>query len=125
MIELRRRHFPDPWGRSSLGEQEALETIGLKEIRGFFQRQFQPQGTILGVAGRVEWEPLKDLVGRLLGDWQPAGDAAIEELPAAGGYLHVPYDSAQTHIGIAYASVPYRHDDYFGPGAPWGPWAAA
>ena len=25
MIELRRRHFPDPWGRSSLGQQEALE----------------------------------------------------------------------------------------------------
>ena len=113
MIELRRRHFPDPWGRSSLGEQEALETIGLEEIRGFFQRQFQPRGTILGVAGRVEWEPLKDLVGKLLGDWQPADGAAIDELPAPGGYLHVPYDSAQTHIGIAYPSVPYRHPDYF------------
>ncbi len=113
MIELRRRHFPDPWGRSSLGEQQALETIGLDEIRGFFARQFQPQGTILGVAGSVEWAPLVDLVGRLLGDWQPAGEAAIDELPAQGGYLHVPYDSAQTHIGIAYPSVPYRHDDYF------------
>ncbi len=113
MIELRRRHFPDPWGRSSLGEQEALETIGLEEIRSFFQRQFQPQGTILGVAGRVEWAPLVDLVGKLLGDWQPADSAATGELPAQGGYLHVPYDSAQTHIGIAYASVPYRHSDYF------------
>ena len=113
MIELRRRHFPDPWGRSSLGEQEALETIDLAEIRGFFQRQFQPQGTILGVAGHIEWEPLKDLVGKLFGDWQPADGAAIDEIPAEGGYLHVPYDSAQTHIGIAYPSVPYRHSDYF------------
>ena len=25
----------------------------------------------------------------------------------------MPYDSAQTHIGIAYPSVPYRHPDYF------------
>jgi predicted Zn-dependent peptidase len=113
MIELRRLHFPDPWGRSSLGEQEALETISLKEIRGFFQRQFQPQGTVLGVAGHMEWAPLKDLVGQLLGDWQPAGSAAVDECPAAGGYLHVDYDSAQTHIGIAYPSVPYCHADYF------------
>ncbi len=113
MIELRRRHYPDPWGRSSLGEQEALETIGLDEIGGFFQRQFQPQGTILGVAGHLEWEPLKELVGTLLGNWQPVECVAFDEQPAQGGYLHVPYDSAQTHIGIAYSSAPYRHADYF------------
>ena len=113
MIELRRRHFADPWGRSSLGRQEALETIGQEEIRGFFARQFQPRGTILGVAGRVEWGPLTDLVGELLGDWQPVPSAAVDELPAPGGYLHVPYESAQTHMAIAYESVPYRHPDYF------------
>jgi predicted Zn-dependent peptidase len=113
MIELRRRFYADPWGRSSLGEEEALETIELDEIRAFVRRQFQPKGTILGVAGRVEWEPLKDLVGRLFGDWKAANGASFAERPAQGGYLHVPFDSAQTHIGIAYASVPYRHEDYF------------
>ncbi len=113
MIELRRRFYPDPWGRPSLGEQEALEAIELDDIRNFVRRQFQPQGTILGVAGQVQWEPLKDLVGQLFGDWQPAGGAAFTERAAQGGYLHVPYDSAQTHIGVAYASVPYRHEDYF------------
>jgi predicted Zn-dependent peptidase len=113
MIELRRRHYADPWGRSSLGEQEALETITLDEIHDFCQRQFQPEGTILGVAGHVEWEPLVELVGQLFGDWQPIAGGTFEERPAEGGYLHVPYDSAQTHIGIAYTSVPYRHADYF------------
>jgi predicted Zn-dependent peptidase len=113
MIALRRRFYPDPWGRSSLGEQEALEAIDLEEIRGFVARQFHPQGTILGVAGRVEWEPLKDLIGRLFDDWRPGSEVAFAEHPAAGGYQHVPYDSAQTHIGVAYTSVPYRHEDYF------------
>ena len=65
------------------------------------------------MAGRVEWEPLKDLVGELLGDWQPGNGSDYNEAPAEGGYLHVPYDSAQTHIGIAYSSVPYRDPDYF------------
>ena len=27
MIELRRRHYPEPWGRLGQGEQEALEAI--------------------------------------------------------------------------------------------------
>jgi predicted Zn-dependent peptidase len=113
MIELRRRFYPEPWGRSSLGEQDALETIELDEIRDFVQHQFQPRGTVLGVAGRVEWEPLKELVGRLFGGWRAANGAEFVEHPAQGGYLHVPFDSAQTHIGIAYASAPYRHEDYF------------
>ena len=39
------------------------------DIRPFFRRASCPNGTILGVAGRIDWEPLRDLVGRLLGDW--------------------------------------------------------
>lgn len=113
MIQLRQRFYADPWGRSSLGEEEALEAIGLDEIRDFVRRQFQPQGTVLGVAGRVEWAPLVDLVGRLFGSWRPAAAIAVAERPAQRGYLHVPYDSAQTHVGVAYAAVPYRHENYF------------
>ena len=71
MIELRRRHYPHPWGRPSQGEQESLESITLADIRPYFQQHYVPGGTILGVAGRVDWEPLRDLVGRLLGDWPP------------------------------------------------------
>ena len=38
----------------------------LDDIRGFFRRQVMPNGTILGVAGRIDWEPLRELVGSLL-----------------------------------------------------------
>ena len=111
MIELRRR-LSRSLGPLVAGRAGGPGDDRLDEIRDFFRRQFQPRGTILGVAGRVEWEPLRDLVGQLFGDWQPA-DRGRCRAPAEGGYLHVPYDSAQTHIGIAYASVPYRHADYF------------
>ena len=125
MIELRRRHFPDPWGRSSLGEQEALETIGLEEIRGFFQRQFQPHGTILGVAGRVEWEPLKDLVGKLFGDWQPADGAAIDELPAPAVTCTCPTIRPRRTSASPTRACPIATTTIFRPGARSGPWAAA
>jgi predicted Zn-dependent peptidase len=52
-------------------------------------------------------------VGKLLGDWAPGKDGAVEETPIHCRYEHLDFDSQQTQIGIAYESVPYRHPDYF------------
>jgi predicted Zn-dependent peptidase len=113
MLELRRRHYPLPWGRPSQGERQSLESIALPEIQAHYRRRYRPEGTILGVAGRIEWESLKDLVGKLLGDWTSGEDGAIFEQNVAVPYEHLPYESNQTQIGIAYPSVPYNHPDYF------------
>ena len=108
MIELRRRHYPEPWGRPAQGDQQAIEATTIDDIRPLLRRCYRPNGTILGVAGRVDWQQLKDLVGELLGDWPPGGDDAIAESPGRRRYEHLPHDSHQTQIGIAYPSVPYR-----------------
>jgi predicted Zn-dependent peptidase len=113
MLELRRCHYPLPWGRPPQGEENALQATTLSDISAHYRRHFRPNGTIIGVAGRVQWDSLLDLVGRLLGDWPPGAAASIEEQPAACRFRHFPYDSNQTQIGIAYASVPYRDPDYF------------
>jgi predicted Zn-dependent peptidase len=113
MIELRRRHYSEPWGRSAQGDQKAIEATTIADIRAHFQRCYRPNGAILGVAGRVDWERLKPLVGELLGDWPTAPDSRIVEVPGNSSYTHLPFDSQQTQIGIAYPSVPYRHPDYF------------
>jgi predicted Zn-dependent peptidase len=113
MIELRRRHFPEPWGRPPQGEMEAVQSTSLDDVHGYFSRFYRPNGTIVGVAGRFDWEALKDLVGRLLGDWQPRPAAAPVEGRPGKNYDHLPFDSAQTQIGIAYPAVPYRHPDYY------------
>jgi predicted Zn-dependent peptidase len=113
MIELRRQHYPEPWGRPCQGEQNALEETSIADIRAQFDRYYRPNGTILGVAGRFDWPRLLDLVSELLGDWPTGHTDAIDESPAPRGYRHLPYDSHQTQIGIAYDSVPYRDPDYF------------
>jgi len=113
MLELRRRHYPEPWGRSSQGDLAALEATSLTDIQRFVQRQYQPQGTILGVAGRIDWPRLKDQVGELLGDWQPVAPQPLVEQAPPGGYRHVEHESNQTQIALAYSSVPYRDPEYF------------
>jgi predicted Zn-dependent peptidase len=113
MLELRRHQYPDPWGRSSYGTIPAVEGLHLADVAQFFARHFHPNGTILGVAGNVDWPRLKEHVGQLLGDWAPR--QALE--PTAGPTLppheHLHHESNQTQIGIGYPSVPYNHPDYF------------
>jgi len=113
MMELHKRHYPDPWGRSAQGELRAVEATTIDDIRAHFRRCYRPNGTILGVAGRVDWPRLKDVVGELFGDWPAAENGAIVETPRRVPYEHLPHDSHQTQIGIAFDGVPYRHPDYF------------
>ena len=61
----------------------------------------------------IEWEPLKEIVGKLLGDWRAIDVPDIVEGQRQDRITHVPYESNQTQIGIAYDSVPYRDPDYF------------
>ena len=113
MIELRRRHYPRPWGRPAQGELEALETIAIGDVREHFAKGFQPNGAVLAVAGRFDWARLRATVERLFGDWEPGAEPPIREEPGARRHDHLAYDSNQTQIGISYESVPYRHPDYF------------
>jgi predicted Zn-dependent peptidase len=111
--ELRRRQYPDPFGRARQGTKESLSAMSLDDVRRFFERYFQPDGAILSVAGKIDWNALRTTVEDLFGDWVPQPVSAWVETPAARGHEHIAHSSAQTHIGIAYDSVPYAHPDYF------------
>jgi predicted Zn-dependent peptidase len=113
MIELRRRRYPDPWGRSSHGDDAGLRSIKIDDIRKFHAKHYRPNGTILAVAGNFDWQQLCDHVERLFGDWSTTDNAA--PTPSNGHTLanHIPFESTQSHVGIAYPTIPYKHPDYF------------
>ncbi len=113
MLELRRRHYPEPWGRPSEGDMASLEAATIEEIRALYARRYRPNDTIIGVAGQVDWQRLVDLVGGLFGDWQQVADSPVATGPTGIRLEHLHHDGNQTHIGIAYDSVPYRDPDYF------------
>jgi predicted Zn-dependent peptidase len=111
--ELRRRQYPDPYGRSRQGSKESIAAITLADVQQFFQQNYHPDGAILSVAGKVDWNALVRGVEQAFGDWAPRPAPAWSETPAERGYEHISHASAQTHIGIACESVPYSHPDYF------------
>src|SRR4051812_15170578 len=70
MIELRQRRYPDPWGRSSLGEDASLRAATIDDVRQFHSRHYRPDNMILAVAGNFDWQRLCGEIERLFGDWE-------------------------------------------------------
>ncbi len=113
MIELRRRQYPDPWGRSSHGDEQGIEAMTIDDVRHFHAQNYRPNGAILGVAGNFDWSQLVERVEQLFGDWQAN---EVGPLLGTNGKLlghHIPFESGQSHIGVAYPTIPYKHPDYF------------
>jgi len=112
MQELSRIHLPAPWGLPCHGTLESLEAMTIDEIREHHARRYQPDGMIVSVAGKIDWPKLVEQIGELFGDWVVQERPAILETPPTTHTLHIPYDSAQTHIGIAFDEVAFRDPNY-------------
>jgi predicted Zn-dependent peptidase len=112
MDELRRRAYPEPWGRTGQGDESGVNAATVDDVRAHWKRFYRPNGAILAVAGKVDWDRLVAHVEQLFGDWKPAPVDDPVERPAATGSPHTPFDGNQCHIGIAYPSIPYRDPQY-------------
>ena len=113
MVELKHRYWPDPLGRDRRGTPETLEKISAKSVRKHYDARLGPRDTILSVAGNIEWEPLRDQVGKLLGDWSGGGHPQLKYSKAPGGQTHLAKDTTQTQIALAYPSVPFGDPEYY------------
>lgn len=113
LIELRKHHYPPPLGQDRRGTVEGIQSLTARIVRDHYRKMFRPRGTILSVAGNVEWEPLRDQVGRLFGDWPAGAEPSVTfgSLPAPTA--HVTKDTTQTQIALAYPSVPVGDPDYY------------
>ena len=113
IYELRKRHFPDPWGRPSPGTPESVEALTADDLRAFHQKNFRPNGAILGVAGAIDWETLKEAVGRLLGNWEPKPEPVVVETPTGPNRGHLTRETQQIQIALAYPSATVADPNYY------------
>ena len=118
-VELRRSAYDDPWGRSSEGTLADLPRITLDRVQELYRSGFTPAPTILGVAGCVEPEAVRDRLESLLAGWRGGPQRQVTAGPRQPPIRHLSHDSAQTHIGLAWEAAPYGHPDYYSA------WAAA
>jgi predicted Zn-dependent peptidase len=110
-IELRQRHYPQPLGRSPLGQADALAALTQQDLLAYARRCCVPDGTILGFAGKFDWHELRDQVGEHLASWRGRAVDPTQRHPAPRGYHHQEAQTTQVHIGLAYDAVPETHPD--------------
>jgi predicted Zn-dependent peptidase len=113
IYELRRRHFPDPWGRPSPGTSEDISRLTSDALRSFLHTTYRPNGSILGVAGAINWPELKSAVGRLFGDWAPKPDPEVHERPSGPRRDHIVRETQQIQIALAHPSATVASPDYY------------
>jgi predicted Zn-dependent peptidase len=123
MVELRKHYYPPPLNRYRWGSAEDVEALTIDAVRTHYRQYFQPNGTILAVAGNFKWDALKADVERLFGDWRPGEVAAVTTEPHTPTSAHVQKDTQQTQVALAFPSVPVDHPDYYSVRAADGVWS--
>ncbi len=112
-VELRRRHYPDPWGRPAGGTVETLEAVSGDQLRAHFAATVRPRESILAVAGAVAWEDLLPHVERCFGAWDDRAEPPIDlqNDVVVGG--HLDKETQQIQVAAALRSVPVGHSEYY------------
>ena len=93
MSALRQLHYPHPLGMPSEGISADVEAIGID--------------------GRIDWHDFVERVSDLFGDWRTDDRSTVPIGSRGERVRHVPHDSQQTHIALAWSVPPYRHDDSY------------
>jgi predicted Zn-dependent peptidase len=113
IYELRKRHFPDPWGRPAPGTPESVAALTPDDLRRFHARNYRPNDAILGVAGAIDWPALRDAVGTMFGGWHSRPAPALQERPAGPRRDHLLRETQQIQIALAYPSATVSSPDYY------------
>jgi predicted Zn-dependent peptidase len=103
-------------GRDVAGTKETVSRITREMLLGFVTRQYLPNTTVIGVAGRVEHESVVSAIARQFQDWERA--ASPRWLPAVDNQtsprVKVEYkDTEQAHLCLALPGLSLLHPDRY------------
>jgi len=113
MLKLRERFYPDPLGRSTLGDIAELKTLTAPAAESIIRDNFNLSKTIFTVAGKYDFDAVCQQIERLFeGEPREAGQS-VKLTPSVGGYTHIENDGAQVHIVLMTGTVKPGDEDYY------------
>lgn len=112
-IELRKRFYPDPLGRSTMGELEDLQNLTPAKARRIAATHLNAPQAIFSVAGKYNFDAV---CRQLEGEFGPnrGKRLAPRKVGTRGArYTHIPHDGAQVHIGMMTPTARFVDEDYY------------
>jgi len=113
MLKLREKFYPEPWGRSNVGEIEDLEALTADKTRRIIKENFNLSKTMFSVAGKYDFKSIVKQIEELFGGEKERELVEISAGSVAGGYTHIPHEGAQVHIGLMTGTVKPADEDYY------------
>jgi predicted Zn-dependent peptidase len=106
-----------PLGRDVAGTKESLSTMDREDLLTYLKRYYQPNNTVVSVAGNVEHEAVVGEIAVSLGDWA-MGEAASSYRSAENNQveprLRIHYkETEQAHLCLSVPGIPWDHPDRF------------
>ncbi|MEN6425007.1 MAG: pitrilysin family protein [Phycisphaerales bacterium] len=112
-IELRRRFYGDPLGRSTMGEMEDLEALTAKKARTIAQRYLHVPQIIFSVAGKYDFDAVRRQLESVFGTYDGTPPRRKKTVSGGPRYTHIPHDGAQVHIGLMTGAARFADEDYY------------
>jgi len=113
MIELRKRFYDDPLGRSTVGEIAELESLTSAATREIVRDRFDVGGTIFAIAGKYDFDAVCRQLERAFGPCDSAAAEPPKLRPRPGKYTHIPHEGAQVHIGLMTDTARFTDETYY------------
>lgn len=110
---LRQCSYPSPWGNSAEGSLNDLQAISTEDVQRHYQRFVAPNHAVLGIAGNVDPDSLRTVLDSAFSGWESVNTEDPQEGEVTPSPFHLEHESTQTHIGLAWETVPYNHERYF------------
>jgi predicted Zn-dependent peptidase len=109
-----RQAFGPVLGRHPIGEPETIAGIARDDLEDYWRRHYRPGRMIVAVAGPLEPQQVRDVLGRHLDGPAGAPRDGREPTPAefAAHTRHYDKELEQEHIGICWPGVDATHDDF-------------
>jgi predicted Zn-dependent peptidase len=102
MLRLREHHQAPPFNRHGYGRRDVLDQCTIEQLRRSWVQRCVPAGSILAGAGAADPHALARSLDAALAGWSGRHEAPAETAPPARGRVHVPQETSQMHIGMAW-----------------------
>jgi predicted Zn-dependent peptidase len=114
MLKLREQFYPDPLGRSALGEIAELKRLTAEKTRQIVKDNFNLSQTIFAVAGRYNFDAIVAQMEKLFSRAENGTQQSVVlGENRAGKYTYLHNDGAQVHIGLMTETVKPADEDYY------------
>jgi predicted Zn-dependent peptidase len=113
LVELRKYHYGEPWGRPTQGTFTGLEQLTARCAARFHAERYQPTGAIIAVAGAIDADAIRQTIKQRFGEWPAGVPQASEAIEVRPTRHHIEKESQQIQIAMAYPASRLQDPDYY------------